>query len=85
MESLAFFALNEMMTFLTIIIVFPGFLPPKDAMEFLLVGMFFFIMSFAWWLYLALAPVALVIVFLMGDLSLDIWKSAWPWKVGRSQ
>lgn len=72
------FLLNEAMAFLTLLIVFPGFLPPKDGMEWFMVAMLAIPMSVVWWLFLAVSPIAFGAMWLWDDLTFDYWRSAWP-------
>ena len=82
MDALAFLAFNEAMTFLTITIAFAGMLPPREPMEWVMMFMMFFIMSFVWWLFLALAPFVFLVMYLCGEWKLsdltDEWHE-WPW------
>lgn len=79
--NLFIFLLNEFMAFLTITIVFPGFLPPEDAVGWVMTFMFFFCMSCIWWLYIAVSPIAFLIIWLLGDLRLSHWADEWPWNL----
>lgn len=76
--TLGFFLLNELAAFITLLVVFPGFLPPKDGMEWFMAAMLGFCMSFVWWLFLAVSPIAFGLMWLFDDLTFDYWRSAWP-------
>ena len=71
--------LNEIMVFLTIIIAFPGMLPPKDRFEWVVVGAMFLLMSSVWWLYLAGAPFVFLVLYLLGDWHPADYAKEWPW------
>lgn len=80
MDFVLIFLLNELMTLLTIIIVFPGLLPPKDGFEVVVAIGMFFACSFVWWLYLTLAPFAFLFMWFMGDWRPRDHLEEWPWK-----
>lgn len=72
---------NEAMTFATIIIVFPGFLPPKDPLEWMQMSMMFIAMSFAWPLFLALFPLVYCMLWCVGDLKQhNPYFKQWPFR-----
>lgn len=75
------FLLNEAATFLTIIIVFPGVLSRNDAVGWGVAAVLLFVMSFVWWIYLAISPIAFLIAWIFGGLTLDYWRREWPWNV----
>lgn len=78
--TIALICLNELMALLTMVLVFPGMLPPEDSLEWFLFGAFLFLLSFVWWLYLALAPIAFFILYLCGDWKPSDHAKEWPWR-----
>ena len=83
--TLVWVGLNEFMAFLTIIVVFPGFLPPEDGVELFATFIILIVMSVVWWFFLAVCPISFAIMYFMGDFSWDDWGSAWPWKYLRNR
>lgn len=80
MAFVLIFLLNEFMTLLTMVVVFPGLLPPKDGPETVAVVALLFTLSFVWWLFLALAPFVFLFMWCT-----DRWRPSdhlkeWPWK-----
>lgn len=72
--------LNELMMLLTVVVVFPGFLPPRDGPEFVAVLGALFLLSFVWWLFLATAPFVFLFMWCMGDWRPRDHLEEWPWK-----
>lgn len=73
MTSLLGFALNELLAVVTILIVFPGMIDPdkNDTVETLMLIPMLFLMSFVWWIFLAVCPIAFLI-------DRPSWKDEWP-------
>jgi hypothetical protein len=70
-------ALNELATFVTMIVVFPGIIDPEnDATDFVLAAMLFLMLSFVWWLYLALFPLVLLFIW---RTYFSMAGQSWPW------
>lgn len=81
MRGLFLFGLNEFMAFVTLITVFPGFLPPKNRMEFVMTVLMFLPMSFVWWLFLALFPLMYLVMWWAGELqNFNPYFHEWPFK-----
>lgn len=80
MNGLLLFMANETMMFVTIIIVFPGFMPPKDGMEAFMIGLILIPMSFVWPVFLIMSPFVFLILWLCGDWTPSDHLSDWPWK-----
>ena len=81
MQGLGIFALNEVMAFITLVIVFPGFLPPKDKWEAVMCFLMFIPLSFIWWLFLALFPFVYFILRWSGGLeSPNPYFHEWPFR-----
>ena len=72
--------LSVPMAFVTLIVAFPSFLPPKDGLEIFMVGCIFFLMLFVWPIYLAVFPIWVLIAYMLGDLDKNYWLDEWPWK-----
>lgn len=71
---------NVLMAVTTIVVCFPGFLEPaKDWEDWVGYGVMIFVMSFFWRLYLAIAPFAFLLMWLLGDLEIAHWSDSWPW------
>lgn len=75
-----FLFLNELATFATMLIVFPGLLPPRDGLEFFMDGMMFFVLSFVWWIFLAVSPIAFAILYASGAWHPRDYLKEWPLK-----
>jgi hypothetical protein len=74
------FLLNETMAVLTITVVFPGVLLPKDRMEWVMAAMMMIPMSLVWPVFLVLSPVTFGLLWWAGELKdLSYWATAWPW------
>ena len=79
MTFLSCLIVNELMTFLTIIIVFPGFLPPEDMEDWFCHSIMFLLMSFVWPLFLLLFPIGYFILWCCGDLkNYNPYFHEWP-------
>jgi len=79
MSDTGLFLLNEGAAFLTMLFVFPGLFPPKDAMEVFIVSVLFICISVVWPLYLIASPITFLILYFCGDLD-NVWKDEWPFK-----
>ena len=75
--------LNTAMAILTITIAFPGMLPPKDGAEWFMATILLVLMSFGWPLYLALAPIAFLVLYILGDWKPSDHAEEWPWSLLR--
>ena len=82
-EALVFLAFNELMVFVTIIVAFPGWLPPQDRTEWFMIVLLFIPMSFVWWIFLALFPFVYLFLWLIGDLKDDDFFHDWPFRCRR--
>ena len=80
-ENLIGFCINEAMTFLTLIICFPGLLPPKDRIEWVIFVLLFIHLSVIWWFFLALFPIVYLILWWSGDLAgFNPYFHSWPFQ-----
>lgn len=80
MTGFIYVAANELMTLLTIVIAFPGLLPPKDGPEFFMFAILFLMMSVIWPFYLLVAPFCFIFLYFIGDWHPSDHLKEWPWK-----
>ena len=79
LQALALIVGNELMAFMTLIIVFPGFLPPQDRMGWGMTVLMFIPMSFVWWLFLILFPFVYLFMWWAGSLEgFNPYFHSWP-------
>jgi hypothetical protein len=84
-ETLLLIFANELMAFVTVIVAFPGLLPPTDVAETLAVCVLFLLISILWPLYLALAPISFGLLWIFGEWKPTDHLQEWPWKYLRRQ
>jgi hypothetical protein len=76
-----YFLLNELMAFISLIVVFPGFLPPKNRMEWVMCVLMFIPMSVIWWLFLIVFPFVYLVMWWAGELqTFNPYFHEWPFK-----
>jgi hypothetical protein len=80
MMMLCAILLNEFMAVLTMAIVFPALLNPKVGMDWFFLFFLLIPLSAVWWLYLALCPIAFLIIYIFDKLELNYWTESFPWK-----
>lgn len=81
MFNLCLFALNEAMAFFTLIVVFPGFLPPKDRFEAVRCCLILIPVSLVWPIFLAVFPIAYLLLWWSGGLEgFNPYFHEWPFR-----
>lgn len=72
---------NEGMAIATLVIVFPGFLPPRGRMEWVMFVMMMIPMSFVWWIFLGMFPFMYFLLWWAGELKrFNPHFHEWPFK-----